>query len=340
MKKIAVEQAVGMMLGHDLTKIVPDRYKGAAFKKGHVIRTEDIPALKAMGKNNIWVMEMASNELHENEAAIRMAKAAASEDDFFFEGPAEGKISLLAKDGGMLKINTALLEELNDREHIMIATIRHNTVVPKGKLVAGTRIIPLKIKEEEIVAVEELCQGKEPILSVKKLQSLQVGILVTGTEVYEGLIEDKFSNVLVKKVEQLGSMVLDTVFAPDEDEVIGEKIHQLLERGAELILLAGGMSVDADDMTPKAIADAATEVITYGAPVLPGAMLMLAYAGEVPMVGIPACAMYHKITSLDLVLPRLMAGEKPTRKDMSRLGHGGLCQNCEVCHYPVCTLSR
>lgn len=340
MKKVAVEQAIGMMVGHDLTKIVPEEYKGAAFKKGHVIGQEDISALKAMGKNNIWVMEMTPDEVHENEAAIRIAKAAANQEDFFFEGPSEGKISLVAKEGGLLKINTDLLEELNDREHIMMATIRHNTVVPPNKLVAGTRIIPLKIKDAEIAAVEALCQGKAPILSIKKIQSLRVGILVTGTEVYEGLIEDKFSEVLVKKIEQLGSIGLEPVFAPDEDRVIREKIQQLLAAGAELILLAGGMSVDADDMTPKAIADTATQVISYGAPVLPGAMLMLAYAGEVPMVGIPACAMYHKITSLDLVLPRLMAGEKPTKKEMSGLGHGGLCQNCEECHYPVCTLSR
>lgn len=339
MKKVAVEEAVGMMVGHDLTKIVPGSYKGAAYKKGHLIQQEDIEALKAMGKNHIWVLDMNPDELHENEAAIRLAEAAVS-DDFLFKGPSEGKISLLAKKKGILKINTELLEEVNNRERIMMATIRHNTLVPEGKLVAGTRIIPLKIREEEIIAVEELCRGREPLLSIKELNKLKVGILVTGTEVYEGLIEDKFSEVLVKKAQQLGSDVMEPVFAPDDEEMIKSNIQKLIDDGAQLILLAGGMSVDADDMTPKAIAGAATEVITYGAPVLPGAMLMLAYANEVPMVGVPACAMYHKITSLDLVLARLMAGEKPDKKEISRLGHGGLCQNCEACHFPNCTLSR
>ncbi|SFI02088.1 Probable molybdopterin binding domain-containing protein [Tindallia magadiensis] len=339
MRKIAVEEAVGMVLGHDLTKIVPDTFKGAAFKKGHVLRKEDVEALRKMGKNHIWVLELAADELHENDAAIRIAKATVSE-DFILEGPSEGKISILAKKKGLLKINTDLLEEVNNRERIMMATIRHHTVVEENKMVAGTRIIPLKIKEEEIKAVEALCHGQEPLLQMKELLRLKVGILVTGTEVYTGLIEDKFSQVLVDKVRQMGSEAMDPVFAPDEEEVIESKIGQLVREGAQLILLAGGMSVDADDVTPKAIANASTEIITYGAPVLPGAMLMLAYAEEIPMVGVPACAMYHKITVLDLVLQRLMVGEKPTKREISALGHGGLCQHCEVCHYPVCTLSR
>jgi len=261
-------------------------------------------------------------------------------EEVHFTGPSEGKMSLHAREKGLLKVDEILLEKLNNHDDVVISTMRNNTVVDAETIVAATRILPLKTGVEVVKEIEGICSEQGLVVQLKKLQPLKVGVLITGTEVYQGLIEDKFSKVLVNKLEELGGIILKVVFAPDEEDRIGEEINDLIKAGAQLVLAAGGMSVDADDMTPKGIEGASTEVITYGAPVLPGAMLMLAYQYETPILGVPACAMYHKITALDLVLPRIFAGEKPTKREIRALGHGGLCLHCHVCRYPVCPLAR
>ncbi len=339
MRKIKVEEAIGTMLGHDLTKIIPGEFKGAAYKKGQVVKPEDVEKLKAMGKHHIWVIDLTEKEIHEDEAAMRIARALAG-DEVHFTGPTEGKMSLHAREKGLLKVDATLLETLNNHDDVVISTMRTNTVVEAETTVAATRILPLKTGVEVVEEIESICRDNGKVIQLKKLKPLKVGVLITGTEVYEGLIEDKFSNVLVKKLKELGGVILEIVFAPDEEDRIREEINSLVKHGAQLVLAAGGMSVDADDMTPKGIAGASTDVITYGAPVLPGAMLMLAYKNETPILGVPACAMYHKITALDLVLPRIFAGEKPTKREIKALGHGGLCQHCEICRYPICPLPR
>lgn len=339
MKTIRVEDAVGTILAHDLTKIVPGEFKGAAFKKGHVIRTEDVEELKRMGKNNINVLEMGPEDIHEDEAAVRIAEAAAGE-GIYMEGPSEGKISLKAAFKGLLKINAEALEAINDIDMVIFSTLQSNTVVNKGKHVAGTRIIPLSIDKSSIEAVEGICSRLGRVVWLKELASLKTGVIVTGTEVYEGRIKDKFGPVLVNKLLDYGCVQNGLAYTPDDKDKISEAIEEQLKAGAQLVLVSGGMSVDADDVTPSAIREACDRIITYGAPVLPGAMFMLGYRGEIPILGIPACGMYHKITVFDLVLPRILAGEPLTRKDITSMGHGGLCQNCESCRYPNCTFGR
>lgn len=339
MKSIRVEDAVGTIIAHDLTKIVPGEFKGAAFKKGHVIKPEDIDELKKMGKNNINVLEMGPNDIHEDDSAARIAEAAAGE-GIYLEGPSEGKISLKAAYEGLLKINTEALEAINDIDMVILSTLHNNTVVDKGKYVAGTRIIPLFIDKSSIEAVEDICRRFGKVVRIHKLASLKTGVVVTGTEVYEGHIKDKFGPLLVNKLIDYGCIQQEPVYAPDNKDKIVEAIRGQLESGAQLVLVSGGMSVDADDVTPTAIREICDRVITYGAPVLPGAMFMLGYTGDIPILGIPACGMYHRITVFDLVLPRILAGEQLTKKDITSMGHGGLCQNCEVCRYPICTFGR
>jgi len=338
-KKVKVEDAIGMVLGHDLTKIVPGKFKGAAFKKGYVIKAEDIPELKDIGKNHIYTMELHANEIHEDDAALRIAEAVMGQ-GLSMEGPSEGKISLKAQESGLLKINREALNEINDIDLVILATLHNNSIVEKNQTVAGTRVIPLSVEKEKIEKVEELCKEMGKVVYIKPFLEKKVGIVVTGTEVYSGRITDKFGPVLEEKINKYGGKLLGVRYAPDDREKIEEEIKSFIDQGAEIILTSGGMSVDADDVTPAAIRSICSQVITYGAPVLPGAMFMLAYGNNITILGIPACGMYHKTTVFDLVFPRLLTGEKLSRRDITDLGHGGLCLSCKVCHFPICPLGK
>lgn len=339
MKKVRVEDAVGMVLAHDLTKIVPGEFKGAAFKKGYIIKPEDVDKLKDMGKNNIFVIDLTEDDVHEDDAALRMGKAIAGEGTYLF-GPSEGKVSLKANERGLLKINVKALEEINDIDSIILATMHNNSVVEKDQIVAGTKIIPLTVHKEKIEKIEDICQKLGKVVNIKEIKPLKAGIVVTGSEVFYGRITDKFGPVLESKIRSYGGTLMGVRYAPDEKEKIDEAIEAFISEGAEIIMTSGGMSVDADDVTPTAIREISDSVVTYGSPVLPGAMFMIAYKGDVTILGVPACGMYHKTTVLDIILPRVLAGEKVTRKDVAALGHGGLCLNCKVCHYPICPFGK
>lgn len=334
MKEIAVEQAVGTVLAHDLTQIIPGEYKGPKFKKGHVITEEDIPLLLSMGKKHLYVVEKEDRDVHENEAAQRIASAAAGPGIRLTE-PSEGKIELLADCDGLLKINTDMLYKLIDQDEIMFATIHENRLVKKGDKLAGTRVIPLFVGEAIVKGAEDALAGG-PLIQVKPLQNRKVGIVTTGSEVYTGKIKDAFGPVLVEKFGRLGSTVIKQLFADDDEEMIADCIRRLIEEGAEMIGVTGGMSVDPDDRTPSGIRRAGGHIITYGAPVLPGAMFMLSYIGNVPVVGLPGCVMYSGVSVFDLIVPRLLAGEVPSRGDIKKLAHGGLCLSCGTCTYPNC----
>lgn len=338
MKEIAVEQAVGTVLAHDLTQIIVGEFKGPKFKKGHVVQEEDIPVLLSMGKKHLYVLEKDDTDVHENEAATRIATAASGAGISMTE-PHEGKIELRAEYEGLLKIDRKRLYELVSQDEIMFATIQENIVVKEGQKLAGTRIIPLFVSEE-IMQKAEAILAEGPIIKVVPLKEMKVGVVTTGSEVYSGLIEDKFGPVLVRKFGELGSKVEKQIFADDDEEMIADCIKQLVDEGMDIIGITGGMSVDPDDRTPSGIRKAGGEVISYGAPVLPGAMFMLSYIGDVPVVGLPGCVMYSRTSIFDLIVPRLLAGERVSKNDINMLAHGGLCLNCEVCTYPMCTFGK
>lgn len=338
MKEIMVEQAAGTVLAHDLTQIIPGEYKGARYKKGYVIQEEDIPVLLSMGKKHLYVLEKGDNDVHENDAALRIATRAAGEGIDLSE-PSEGKIELRAAVDGLLKIDRDKLYKLVSQDEIMFATIHENTVVRKGEKLAGTRIIPLFVSED-IMEEAEKTLGDAPIVEIIPLKQMKVGVVTTGSEVYNGIIEDAFGPVLVKKFGALGSNVCKQLFADDDEKMIADCIRQLVDEGMDIIGITGGMSVDPDDRTPSGIRLAGGEVVSYGAPVLPGAMFMLSYIGDVPVVGLPGCVMYSRTSIFDLVVPRLLAGERVTKKDINRLAHGGLCLNCETCTYPACGFGK
>ena len=339
MKSVKVEDAVGMVLAHDLTKVVPGTFKGAAFKKGHIIREEDIEELKNMGKNHIFAVSLNESEVHENEAARRIAEAASSGEIYAAEA-LEGKSNMRAAKYGLLKVNIKAMEELNQIGKIALVSLHNNTLVKKDQIVAAAKIIPLTAEREDIEKAEQICRQHAPVIDIKPLYCMKTGIIVTGSEVYYGRIRDKFGGLLQEKVRYYGGEPLDILYAPDDSEHIYRLILESIEKGAEIVLISGGMAVDADDVSPKAIRDAASEIITYGLPLLPGAMCMVAYRHQVPIVGIPACAMYHKTTVLDIIFPRLLTKDKWTRKDLVSLAHGGICLQCETCHYPVCPFGK
>jgi molybdenum cofactor synthesis domain-containing protein len=340
MKKVKTEEAAGMMICHDITKIVPGEFKGRAFKKGHIISEEDMPHLLKLGKEHIYVWEELDNTLHEDAAAQRIAQSIAGQGIKLTE-PNEGKINLVAETNGLLKINSDLLWELNRIDQLAVATLHNNRLVKAGEIVAGTRVIPLVIDEQKILRAEELLASHQSqLIQVLPLRSLAVGMVTTGNEVYFGRIKDAFGPAVKNKLAEYGCTLLEQVFTPDDQEVIARSVIDLIARGAEMIVVTGGMSVDPDDNTPAAIRATGAEIISYGSPVLPGSMLLVAYYNNIPVLGLPGCVMYAKTTVFDLVLPRILAGERMTKQDIAMLGHGGLCLECTECVFPHCSFGK
>lgn len=339
MKLIRTQDAVGHVLCHDLTQIIPGVTKDARFRKGHIIQEEDIPVLLSMGKENLYIWEKMEGILHENEGAECLRELCQNRHMHATEVK-EGKIELIADEDGLFQVKVETLAAINEQEELMIATRHSNTAVKKGDKLAGMRIIPLVIEEEKLRVAKEAA-GVEPILCLRPWRLKTAGIITTGSEVYNGLIEDKFTPVVQKKLEAFQIQVKEHILCNDDKEMIVGAIQSLRQKGVDIILCTGGMSVDPDDRTPGAIKESGARMVSYGAPVLPGAMFALGYfEDETPIVGLPGCVMYAKSTVFDLLLPRLAAGVTITRKDIIALGHGGLCLGCQECHYPACSFGK
>ncbi len=334
MKLIRTEDAAGQVLCHDITQIIPGEFKGARFRKGHIIQPEDIPVLLSLGKENLYVWEKRPGILHEDEAAALLYKAAAGKNIHGTE-PKEGKIELIADCDGLLKINREALLAVNRTPQMMIATIHGDLPVKKGQKLAGTRIIPLVIEQEKMDAMQAAA-GPEPILNVLPMQAKKFAVITTGSEVFKGRIEDKFTPILVGKLAEYGCEMTFHKVCDDDPAGITAAILEAKAAGCELIFTTGGMSVDPDDRTPLAIKNTGADIVTYGAPVLPGAMFLVSYLDGVPVCGLPGCVMYARRTIFDLLLPRLLADDPIIAEDIARLGEGGLCLGCAECHWPNC----
>ncbi|MBU1342359.1 MAG: molybdopterin-binding protein [Proteobacteria bacterium] len=339
MKKIKVEEAVGTVLAHDMTRIARGEFKGVAFKKGHVVKKEDIPALLRIGKQYLYVLDLGDDQLHENDAARRISRAI-SDPDLEFSDPREGKINISTPHAGLLKINVDALLQVNKMESIIVATLKNNFPCKKGEIIAGTRIIPLTIPAKNIEALEALTKTTGTLLSVKPFQSLKVGAVVTGSEVFNGLITDDFGPSIGKKIMEAGCTLIKKITVPDDEKAIANAVLELKKLGCQLIVTTGGLSVDPDDVTRLGVIQAGAKVTFYGSPVLPGAMLMVSLLDNIPVISLPACVFYYSKTVFDLIFPRVLAGETITKDDIAAMGHGGLCMNCDVCHYPVCSFGR
>lgn len=328
LKEVPVQQAIGMRLAHDLTQIIPGQFKGRLFKKGHLITEQDIPKLLDIGKEHIYIIELSDDDLHEDDAARRMAEALIDEQLLMSE-PHEGKVSIQSPVPGVTKIAREVVDEVNRLGEIALATTYHYKAVVAGGKLAATRVIPLVVSKRKVEMVEEIAvrykkqHGCAPI-SVIPLPVRRIGLLTTGSEVYNGRIEDKFGPAVRAKLEALGSIVAEQRFVPDDRERIVQEIHALAAKGYHMILVTGGMSVDPDDRTPGAIAAAGAKIVSYGTPMLPGSMLLAGYIDQIPIVGLPGCVMHDPYTSFDVLLPKLLLGERIEREDIVALGYGGL----------------
>jgi hypothetical protein len=339
-KTVKIEDAIGLVLGHDVTEIRKNEFKGRAFKKGHRIETADICHFQRLGKEHIFVLDIDENHLHENDAALALAKAFCGAGVGFQGEPKEGKLNLIAQRNGLLKVAVDALTDINLLGDVMCASRHSNTLVKAGDVVAGTRAIPLTIAKAVVNEAVRIAESHKGLFEVKTLRQARTGLVITGNEVFTRLIEDRFEEVLRTKIDRIGSMVIGVAFAPDNASLIASDIQRLITQGADLILTTGGMSVDPDDVTRDGIRKAGGNAEFYGAPVLPGAMFMMADIDGVPILGIPACGLYHQTTILDLILPRILAGERLNRKDIAQMGHGGLCLNCSECRFPHCPFGK
>ena len=339
MKLIHTVDAVGHVLCHDMTQIIKGEYKDARFRKGHVVREEDIPVLLSMGKEHLYVWEMNENMVHENDAAERLYALCANKNMDRSEVK-EGKIELTAACDGLFRVNSDKLMAVNSLEDIMIATRHGNTAVRKGDKLAGTRVIPLIIEEEKLRAAEQAA-GDQPLLELLPYVRKTAVIVATGSEVKKGLIKDTFTPVVKEKLATYGITTVSILYSGDGVENVANSIAEARELGADIILCTGGMSVDPDDNTPGGIKASGARIVTYGAPVLPGAMYLLGYNEDGTVVmGLPGCVMYAGATIFDLALPRVAAGVEMTKADFASMGEGGLCLGCKPCHWPICPFGK
>lgn len=337
MKKIAVEQAVGMTLCHDITKMV-NGFKGAAFKRGHVIREEDVEELLNIGKKTVFIWEENAGELHEEDCARRLA-AMAPVEGAHYTAPSEGKVLLMADMRGMLRLNTELLQKINSIGDITISTLPDHYPVEVGARLASMRIVPLVTKEAQIIEAEKLCEN-EMLLDLRPYQHKKIGVIITGSEVYSGRIKDKFEPVVRRKMEHYPSEILGVTICDDDLDMIVNAAKTYLDQGADFLIFTGGMSVDPDDLTPTAIRKLGADIVSHGVPSQPGNMTLVAYLNDVAVLGVPGAAISLPTTIFDVLLPQIFAGDKLTKADLVNLGDGGLCQMCKACHFPNCTFGR
>jgi molybdenum cofactor synthesis domain-containing protein len=321
---VKTEDAVGEVLLHDITAVDPDKgFKGRIFKKGHIIREEDVRRLKEVGKDHIYVFEIADDEIHEDDAAKMLAKAVAGENTRSSQSPKEGKIDIYADAFGLCKIDTKRLMSFNSVGEPSCPTIYNNSVVKEGDNIAAVRIISLTAPLEE---VQKACEiAGDGIVKVIPFVPKKAGLIITGNEVYHGRIKDKFHDKLKPKLEELLCEIAEKRILPDDRDAIRESIEEFADR-YDIVILTGGTSVDPDDVTYKAIKDAGVRKFIRGNPIQPGNMLTMGWIGETPIAAVPAAAIFFKWTSFDIWLPRFLAGDTIERDEVIARAHGGLLQ--------------
>ena len=337
MKKVKVQDAVGLTLCHDITAM-RDGFKGAAFKRGHVIEEGDVEKLLDLGKRTVFIWEENAGEIHEEDAARRMA-AMAQVDGCHYTEPSEGKVLLMADRRGMFRVNTRLLERINSIDDITIAALPDHYPAEPGARLASMRIVPLVTKQTQIEQAEALCR-EEKLLDLRPYRERKLGVVITGSEIYTGRIQDKFEPVIRAKMAQYPCEIVGVTVCDDDLDMIVDAAKGHLANGADFLIFTGGMSVDPDDLTPTAIRRLGAEIITHGIPAQPGNMTLVAYLDQIPILGVPGAAISMPTTMLDVLLPQIYAGDRFTKADLIRLGDGGLCQLCKPCHFPNCTFGR
>jgi len=336
---INVDEAIGMVLAHDITKVIPGVFKGPAFRRGHVIKAEDVSELLKLGKENIYIMQLGDDEIHEDDAARRMGRAIAGPGLELTE-PKEGRVNLTAKSPGLLKVDVQLLKEINSIDEVIVSTLHDQTLCQVGTVVAGTRTMHLTISDSLLRRIEHMCQDRGGIVKLLPLKTKRIGVVITGNEVYKGRIKDGFADIIRQKVTAFGSTLEYKTIVPDDADIIGESIKEFISSGAQAIVVCAGLSKDPDDCTLEGIRRSGAEIVTYGAPVLPGSMFVYAVCDDIPIIGAAACVLHSPTTILDIILPRVLTDQRITKEEIIELGHGGLCLGCSTCYFPACPFGK
>lgn len=337
MEKVRTEDAVGLCLCHDITAMVPG-FKGALFKRGHVIQQEDIKQLLDIGKKSVYVGDIGEGMLHEEDCAQRLADMIRVSGTHY-EGPSEGKMMLISNSRGMLRVNKKLLGDVNMIGDITIATMPDHSRIEAGDRLASMRIVPLFTRKEQIEEAEALCKDT-PLIDLLAYRERTAAIIITGSEVYSGRIQDRFEPVVRRKLADFPGRILDVKICDDDMDMIISSARDLLDRGADLLIFTGGMSVDPDDLTPGAVKRLGADIISHGVPAQPGNMTLCAYLNDIPILGVPGAAIALPTTIFDVLLPQIYTEQKLTKQDLVNLGEGGLCRMCATCHFPNCSFGR
>jgi hypothetical protein len=336
LKKVKVENALGLTLAHDITEIIPGKKKDVAFKRGKVIEEADIEKLLDLGKVHIFAFDKGVKGIHEDEAGTRIAQSI-MDGNMELTPPKEGKVSLKSRVRGLFYVNQKHLFEINRIPNVLVSTVLNRHLVKEGDIVAAAKIIRLYISEKELKRVERVAE--KGIISISPFKSFKVGLVITGSEVYSGRIKDG-SAVVEEKIKSYGLEILEKRLAPDDISLIRDAIISLFDAGAEIVITTAGLSVDPDDVTREGIEATGAETLFYGTPVFPGAMFLVAKLKGKYILGAPACVYYNKQTVLDIILTRIIAGERMHKNDMIKLSYGGHCLNCDICHYPTCFFGK
>ncbi|MEC9491161.1 molybdopterin-binding protein [Flexistipes sp.] len=338
MKKLKVEDAVGEKLAYDITEVNLDtNFKGVAFYRGHFIEEKDLEHLLRLGKEYVFVEEDEAGEVHENDVATAIAPLAAGKNIYYSEAPKEGKIDFFAAADGIFTVDTETVLKINSMEIPSMPTISDKYPVTAGTKVAAFRIIPLTCKKAIFDEMKTIM--KQPVLSVKKYTISRVSIIVTGNEIYYGKIEDKFTEKLKQKLTKFGVNNINSRILPDDETVIASAVKEESKQSG-LILITGGTSVDPDDKTRLGIENAGVEFVQKGNPIQPGNNFSIGYLNSTTVCAVPAAALFYNITSLDIFLPQILAEIKVTKNDIVSKAIGGLCHQCKVCVYPVCSFGK
>ncbi len=339
---VKTEEAVGQKILHDMTQIIPGESKGAAFRRGQTITVGDICRLQKMGRNRLYTDQSSIDSgkwVHEDQAAEAFASAMTGDGARVGGTPREGKVNIVASQNGLLLVDSQRLRNFNLIPGVMAAARKNFTTIKKDKVIAGTRAIPLYLPKDIFNAAMAILD-KKPLFRVQAFKPAKIGILITGTEVFKGLVKDKFEAILTGKVIKYGCSLVKTIIVPDDPGAIAQAVGQLIEAESDIIITTAGLSVDPEDLTLKGLLDAGATDLLHGAAVLPGAMTLIGNIGNVRLMGVPACALFHKTTSFDLLFPRVLADIKITRGDLAELSNGGLCLECQTCSFPKCPFGK
>jgi len=324
-RTVRVEDAIGLKLLHDYT-CIQHGFKGAIKRRGEIVTFSDVDILKNCGHYYVYVYDETWSRpgfLHEVEAVEKFAHIVAGE-NIRIELGEEGKALLIAEKSGLLLVNGTVLKEINSTGVFVLVTRKTGSYIRRGDLIGIVDLIPLDVSVEFFEVFERKLVEYRPIIRVIEHKHPKIGVVVTGTEIVEGMRRDLAGPIVLKKISEYECIPGRIEYARDDlEEISGKILALLLEHDA--VIVTGGMSVDPTDKTPSAIASIADEVVIYGIPIKPTTMSMVAYKGGKAIVGVSSGIIhYPEENILDVVLPWIASGVKIPREFLISLGEGGL----------------